>query len=192
MSEKGLQEVTNPSALFVSEHRKNVSGTAIFAGMEGSRPLLVEIQALVAPTFMASPRRAAVGWDTHRLAMLIAVLATRYGVSLVDKEVYLNVVGGLEIDEPAADLAVASALLSAASNFSIPEHTVIIGEVGLSGEVRMVGHMEARLKEAAKLGFTNAIIPYSSRKENSTLVEGIKLTYISHIKQLKDIYTSHS
>ena len=159
MSDKGLEEVANPSALFLSERKGEVSGSAVFAGMEGSRPMLVEIQALVASSPLATPRRAVVGWDSSRLAMILAVLETRCNVTLHDKEVYLNVAGGLRISEPAADLAVAAALISALSGIPVPEGSVVFGEIGLSGEVRQVGRADARLKESEKLGFKRSITP---------------------------------
>lgn len=159
MREQGLAEISNPSSLFLSNREEAVSGTCVFAGMEGSRPLLVEIQALVAPSFMSTPRRAVVGWDTGRLAMILAVLETRAGIRFSDKEVYLNVAGGIRIGEPAADLAAAAALLSAVYDVPIPQGTVIIGEIGLSGEVRHVTRTEARLREAEKLGFSQAFMP---------------------------------
>ncbi len=159
MTQTGLQEVTNPSALFLAERDHPVSGTAVFAGMEGTRPLLVEIQALVAPTGYGTPRRAVVGWDSARLAMILAVLESRAGMSFAQLDVYLNVAGGLRITEPAADLAVAAALVSAATGEPLPERQVIMGEIGLSGEIRAVNQLDLRLKESAKLGFTDAVIP---------------------------------
>ena len=159
MTDAGLTEVANPSALFLAERRGNVAGAAVFAGLEGSRPVLVEIQALVSPSPLATPRRAVVGWDGGRLAMVLAVLEARCGLVLAGKEVYLNVVGGLRVSEPAADLAVAAALVSAATDRPVPAETVVFGEIGLSGEIRAVSQAEARLKEAAKLGFTGAWTP---------------------------------
>ncbi len=159
MTDAGLTEVANPSALFLAERRGNVAGAAVFAGLEGSRPVLVEIQALVSPSPLATPRRAVVGWDGGRLAMVLAVLEARCGLVLAGKEVYLNVVGGLRVSEPAADLAVATALVSAATDRPVPAETVVFGEIGLSGEIRAVSQAEARLKEAAKLGFTAAWTP---------------------------------
>jgi DNA repair protein RadA/Sms len=162
MAERGLIETPNPSALFLGDRDDPVPGASIFAGMEGSRPILVEIQALVAPSPLATPRRAVVGWDSGRLAMILAVLDTRLGLSLSGSEVYLNVAGGLRIQEPAADLAVAAALLSSLSGEPLAPGTVIFGEIGLSGAVRRVARSEARLKEASKLGFERAIIPAGS------------------------------
>jgi DNA repair protein RadA/Sms len=184
MSGHGLEEVPNPSALFLSQRERAVSGAAVFAGMEGSRPVLVEIQALVSPSMLPTPRRAVVGWDSNRLAMIIAVLGVRYGLMLADKEVYLNVAGGLRVLEPAADLAVAAALVSSVMNIPLPQESVIFGEVGLSGEVRIVGHTDIRLKEAAKLGFTQAIIPTTPKLGKSD----VAIKEIMHIKGLKDFF----
>ena len=171
MTDRGLSEVPNPSALFLAERRGEVSGAAVFAGMEGTRPVLVEIQALVAPTSYGTPRRAVVGWDSGRLAMVLAVLETRCGLAFGGADVYLNVAGGLRIAEPAADLAVAAALVSALTDTPVPHDTVVFGEIGLSGEVRAVGQTEARLKEAAKLGFAKAFAP--ARGKRAASVSGI-------------------
>ena len=181
MSDEGLTEVVNPSALFLNEREKPVSGTAIFAGMEGSRPLLVEIQALLAPSTMANPRRAVVGWDSGRLAMLLAVLESRCGISLHDKEVYLNVAGGLKINEPAADLAVAAALISALTDSPTPQQAIYFGEVSLSGEIRKVSRAQARLKEAAKLGFKAAFTPKTSKKASLSCREITTLSDLINI-----------
>ena len=159
MTGGGLAEVTNPSALFLAERRGNVSGSAVFAGLEGSRPVLVEIQVLLAPNPGGSPRRSVIGWDSGRLSMLLAVLETRCGLKLAMNDVYLNVAGGLRVNEPAADLAVAAALISAASDVPADPEMVFFGEIGLSGELRQVAQTELRLKEAAKLGFARAASP---------------------------------
>ncbi len=159
MSDAGLREVPNPSALFLAERRGNVAGVAVFAGIEGTRPVLVEVQALVAPSPQATPRRAVVGWDNNRLAMILAVLESRCGLSFSGAEVYLNIAGGLRIGEPALDLAAALALVSALSDRPIPADLVAFGEIGLSGEIRLVAQAESRLREAAKLGFRRALIP---------------------------------
>lgn len=179
MTSKGLVEISNPSELFLMERENNVSGSAVFAGIEGSRPLLIEIQALIAPTNMATPRRSVVGWDNNRLSMIIAVLGVRFGLNLASHEVYLSVAGGLRISEPAADLAVAAALISAASNVPLPQGSIFFGEVGLSGEVRRVSQTEARVKEASKLGFSQI---YCCTKEK---FEG--LNQVMHLKQLKGL-----
>jgi DNA repair protein RadA/Sms len=159
MTGAGLAEVANPSALFLGERNAATPGAAVFAGMEGTRPLLVEIQALVAPTALGTPRRAVIGWDSSRLAMVLAVLEAHCGVRLGDCDVYLNVAGGLRIAEPAADLAVAAALVSSRLGTPLPPDTVYFGEVSLSGAVRPVGHAQARLREAQKLGFGSAVMP---------------------------------
>ncbi len=159
MTGTGLGEVANPSELFLGERNAATPGAAVFAGMEGTRPLLVEIQALVAPTALGTPRRAVIGWDSNRLAMVLAVLEAHCGVRLGDCDVYLNVAGGLRIAEPAADLAVAAALVSSRLNAPLPADSVYFGEVSLSGAVRPVAHATARLKEAQKLGFTRATMP---------------------------------
>jgi DNA repair protein RadA/Sms len=156
MEEGGLRPIDNPSELFLSQHETPVSGTAIFAGIEGTRPLLIEVQALVAPSSYAAPKRTTVGWDANRLAMIVAVLEARCGLSFAGKDIYLNVVGGLKITEPAADLAMAASLISALSNNPIYGRCVYFGEIGLTGEVRSVSQAEARLKESARLGFETA------------------------------------
>ena len=159
MTDAGLGEVANPSALFLAEREGDVPGSCVFAGIEGTRPVLVEVQALIAPAAFGTPRRAVVGWDAGRLAMILAVLEARCGLSLGAADVFLNIAGGLRIAEPAADLAVAAALVSAASARPLDAETIVFGEVGLGGEVRAVARAEARLKEAAKLGFSRAIVP---------------------------------
>ena len=159
MQDQGLVEVENPSALFLAERQGNISGSCVFAGIEGSRPVLVEIQALVCPTSYASPKRAVVGWDSNRLSMVLAVLEARCGMNLSSQDIYLNIAGGLKISEPAADLAVAMAVISSMTNKPLPADTVIFGEIGLSGEIRAVSQPNSRLKEAYKLGFKSAIMP---------------------------------
>ena len=159
MGDAGLREVKNPSALFLNEGGERAAGAAVFAGIEGSRPVLVEFQALVAPSAYGTPRRAVVGWDSGRLAMVLAVLESRCGLGFGTRDVYLNVAGGLRISEPAADLAAAAALASSALDVALPQDCVVFGEVSLSGEVRPVSRMESRLKEAAKLGFGRALAP---------------------------------
>ena len=162
MTGAGLAEVANPSALFLSERDRPVPGSAVFAGIEGSRPLLCEFQALVAPSPLGQPRRSVVGWDGGRLAMVLAVLEARCGIPFAGLDVYLNVAGGLRVTEPAADLAAAAALLSSREDAALPEGVVVFGEIGLSGSLRPVVQTDVRLKEAAKLGFTGAILPERS------------------------------
>jgi DNA repair protein RadA/Sms len=159
MGDAGLVEVANPSALFLGEGGERAAGAAVFAGIEGSRPVLVEFQALVAPSVYGTPRRAVVGWDSGRLAMVMAVLEARCGLGFATRDVYLNVAGGLRINEPAADLAAAAALASSALEAPLPSNCVVFGEISLSGDIRSVSRMESRLKEAAKLGFTRALAP---------------------------------
>lgn len=178
----GLQEVANPSELFLGDRDSQSPGAAVFAGIEGTRPLLVEIQALVAPSGLGTPRRAVVGWDSNRLAMLLAVLDARCGVSFAGHDVYLNVAGGLKITEPAADLAASAALLSAVSGVPLPRDAVYFGEVSLSGAVRAAAMMTARLKEASKLGFSQAFLPESGEIDESGLK--VSLSRIGHLKSL--------
>ncbi len=181
MIDAGLVETPNPSALFLGAGGERPSGAAVFAGVEGSRPVLVEIQALAAPTAYGTPRRAVVGWDSARLAMILAVLETRCGLSFSGRDVYLSVAGGLRITEPAADLAVAAALVSSLTDNPLPPECVVFGEVALSGEVRAAGRSDLRLKEAAKLGFTSAFAPPQKRNGGS---EGVKVRTIKHIADL--------
>lgn len=158
MRNAGLIEVANPSELFLGDREQSAPGSAVFAGMEGTRPILVEIQALVAPSSLGTPRRAVVGWEANRLAMVLAVLQAHCGVSFADRDVYLNVAGGLRIGEPAADLAAAAALLSSFANHALPTTRVFFGEVSLSGAIRASSHTGLRLKEAHKLGFKDAVL----------------------------------
>ena len=174
MTGGGLAEVADPSALFLAGRDGAAPGAAVFAGVEGARPVLVEIQALVAPSTLGTPRRAVVGWDSSRLAMMLAVLEAHGGLKLGQHDVYLNVAGGLRIAEPAADLAAAAALVSSLIGVSLPHDAVYFGEIALSGAVRAVGHSALRLKEAAKLGFTRAVAP-PSRKD----AEGARLKTVA-------------
>lgn len=163
MTGRGLEQVTNPSALFLSERGTPSPGSVVFAGVEGTRPVLVELQALVAPSPHSQPRRTVVGWDGGRLAMILAVLEARCGIPFAGLDVYLNVAGGMKISEPAADLAVAAALLSAREDAALPEGAVVFGEISLSGALRPAPQTENRLKEAQKLGFTSAIAPLGGK-----------------------------
>ncbi|HEX3401762.1 MAG TPA: DNA repair protein RadA [Acetobacteraceae bacterium] len=186
MTDRGLAEVANPSALFLAERRGNVAGSAVFAGLEGSRPVLVEVQALLSPNPGGSPRRSVIGWDGGRLSMILAVLEARGGVRLNATDVYLNIAGGLRVTEPAADLAVAAALVSAAFEQPTNAGMVYFGEIGLSGEVRQVAQAESRLKEAAKLGFLEATLPRRVARGNRPMAppDGIELAEIGHISDL--------
>ncbi|MDE0697750.1 MAG: DNA repair protein RadA, partial [Boseongicola sp.] len=163
MTGTGLAEVANPSVLFLSDRDAGSPGTTVFAGIEGTRPVLCEIQALISPAPAGSARRSVVGWDGGRLAMILAVLEARCGIPFAGLDVYLNVAGGLRITEPAADLAVAAALLSAREDMHLPPQTVVFGEISLSGTLRPVSQTEARLKEAEKLGFESVILPERSK-----------------------------
>ncbi|PCI63944.1 MAG: DNA repair protein RadA [Kordiimonadales bacterium] len=169
MTGTGLSQVTNPSALFLADHNAREPGSAVFAGIEGSRPVLVEIQALVARSSAANPRRAVVGWDSGRLAMVLAVLDARAGLGLAGCDVYLNVAGGLKISEPAADAAVAAALISSLSQIPLPEETVVFGEISLSGDFRSVSQTDARLKESSKLGFSKAMMPKGKKTDQQAM-----------------------
>ncbi|UXN04294.1 DNA repair protein RadA [Bartonella sp. HY406] len=167
MSDKGLREVANPSELFLGERNEKAPGAVVFAGMEGTRPVLVEIQALVAPSSLGTPRRAVVGWDSSRLAMILAVLEAHCGVRFGSHDVYLNVAGGYRISEPAADLAVAAALVSSIAGVALPADCVYFGEISLSGAIRPVAHALQRLKEAEKLGFKRATLPKAGKEKMS-------------------------
>ena len=188
MTDKGLMEVTNPSALFLADRRGDTSGAAVFAGLEGSRPVLVEIQALVAPTTYGTPRRAVIGWDSGRLAMVLAVLEARCGVAFGMNDIYLNIAGGLRISEPAADLAVAAALLSSLTGVAMPSECVVFGEIGLSGEVRRVSQPEVRLKEAVKLGFTQALLPFQDTRRKNPNDTAVQRTEIRQLTELLPLF----
>jgi DNA repair protein RadA/Sms len=178
MTGRGLAQVANPSALFLNERERGASGSVVFAGLEGTRPVLVEIQALVANSSLGTPRRAVVGWDSARLAMILAVLEARCGISLGQMDVHLNIAGGLRINEPAADLAVAAALLSALRDKPLPPDGVVFGEISLSGAVRSVVQSDLRLKEAFKLGFTSAIAPSQVKRGEKS---GMNVTRIDDL-----------
>jgi len=193
MTDRGLMEVANPSALFLAERRGNVSGSAVFAGIEGTRPVLVEVQCLLSPSAGGSPRRQVQGWEGGRLAMLLAVLETRCGLGLGMNDVYLNVAGGLRISEPAADLAVAAALVSAATDRPTDPGMVYFGEVGLSGEVRQVAQPDQRLREAQKLGFTAATLPKRlARGASPSAIPDLTLAEIGHVADLVAVFAAKS
>jgi DNA repair protein RadA/Sms len=181
MQGAGLMEVQNPSALFLEGREADVPGAAVFAGIEGTRPVLVEIQALAAPSSLATPRRAVVGWDANRLSMVLAVLEARCGMSFAGRDVFLNVAGGLRINEPAADLAVAAALISSLSGKPIARDTIVYGELSLSGAVRPVAQNNVRLKEAEKLGFKSA---YAPKPGKGDVAKGVVLREIDELAAL--------
>ncbi len=184
MTETGLTEIKNPSFLFLSDRQQPKEGSAVFASIEGTRALLVEIQSLVSQSYLAMPRRTAVGIDQTRLSMLVAVLDKRAGLNLGGQDIYINVVGGVSIDEPGADLCVVSALLSSYKRKPLQSDAVFIGEVGLTGEIRAVGMMEKRLKEAYKLGFKRAYVPENGTKGID--VRGIEIVQVKNIELLFD------
>lgn len=184
MNNKGLEEVANPSELFLEERGEQLVGSAVFASMEGTRPLLCEVQALTLSSPMAMPRRTALGIDGNRLHVLTAVLDRHLGVKLAHNDVYINVVGGLKLLEPAVDLAVAAAILSTESRHEIDSKTVFFGEIGLTGEVRGVSFVEQRIKEADKLGFRHFVIPLSNKKH----LEDLKLSKEKKITFVKNVY----
>ena len=178
MTGAGLAEVSNPSALFLSERGQPAPGSVVFAGIEGTRPMLTEIQALVAPSPLSNPRRTVVGLDSGRLSTILAVLEARCGIPFTGLDVFLNVAGGMRVNEPAADLAVAAALLSAREDVALPADTVVFGEISLSGALRPVSQSENRLKEAQKLGFTTAMLPLGGKQGRDT---GVRLREMSDL-----------
>jgi len=180
MDEQGLREVDNPSEIFLSDRNRDTVGAAIVASMEGSRPFLIEIQALISPTSYASPRRTATGVDNNRVALIMAVLEKKAGFVLQNQDAFVNAVGGVRLDEPAVDLGIAIAIASSFRNVGVAHDLVAIGEIGLTGEIRSVTKMEARITEAKKLGFKKMVIPYTSRELN---IEGVKLIYVKTISE---------
>ncbi|HEY8067799.1 MAG TPA: DNA repair protein RadA [Burkholderiales bacterium] len=181
MTDKGLRVVTNPSALFLSHHEKNVAGSCVLATLEGTRPLLVEIQALVDSAHTPNPRRLSVGLEQNRLAMLLAVLNRHAGIATFEQDVFVNAVGGVRIAEPAADLAVSLAVVSSLTDRAIPNKTVVFGEIGLAGEVRPAPRGQDRLKEAAKLGFEKAIVPKANLPKSK--IAGIEVIAVERVDQ---------
>ncbi len=181
MTEKGLREVSNPSALFLSHHVQEVPGSCVMVTQEGTRPLLVEIQALVDEAHAPNPRRLSVGLEQNRLGMLLAVLHRHAGIACFDQDVFVNAVGGVRITEPAADLAVLLAIVSSFKNKPLPEKMVVFGEVGLAGEVRPVQRGQERLKEAAKLGFTRAVIPNANKPKQT--IAGMEIIAVSRLEE---------
>jgi DNA repair protein RadA/Sms len=184
MTEKGLREVTNPSALFLSQHHAGVAGSCVMVTQEGTRPLLVELQALVDDAHGGNPKRLAVGLEQNRLAMLLAVLHRHAGIACFDQDVFLNAVGGVRIVEPGADLAVTLAVVSSLRNRPLPEKHVVFGEVGLAGEVRPVQRGQERLREAAKLGFTHAIVPSANRPRQA--IAGLQIVAVDRLVEAVD------
>jgi DNA repair protein RadA/Sms len=184
MTEKGLREVTNPSALFLSQHHSGVAGSCVMVTQEGTRPLLVELQALVDDSHGGAPKRLTVGLEQNRLAMLLAVLHRHAGIACYDQDIFVNAVGGVRIAEPGADLAVLLAIVSSLRNKPLPQKHVVFGEVGLAGEVRPVQRGQERLKEAAKLGFTHAIVPKANKPKQP--IEGLQVIAVERIVEAVD------
>jgi DNA repair protein RadA/Sms len=188
MKEEGLVEVANPSEIFLAERSLDVSGSVVLPSMEGTRPILVEVQALVSPTNFGTPRRTAIGADPQRLALLAAVLEKKAGLSLFQHDIFLNIAGGIRIDEPALDLGVVCAVASSLLDKAVPPSTVVCGEVGLAGEVRAVGQIDMRLNEAARLGFSHFILPRgNSDRLKNTKKKGLKIESVGSITQLLDL-----
>ncbi len=186
MLNNGLKEIVNPSAMFLSDRQKDISGTAIFAGLEGTRPILVEIQALVVHSTLATPRRIVVGWDISRLSMLCAVLEARCKIHLSNMDIFLNIAGGIRLFEPAADLAVAAAIISSIKNIPLSFTSVFFGEIGLSGEIRKVNQPELRIKEASKLGFNKVNLP---TKQKVIINEDMSYNCLTVLSDLVDLIT---
>jgi DNA repair protein RadA/Sms len=183
MTGSGLQPVANPSALFLSERQEGSPGSAVVATLEGSRPMLVEVQALVSPTSFGTPRRMSLGIDPNRTSLLLAVLEKRVGLALLGDDVFVSVAGGLEVPEPAADLGVAAAVASSFRNRPLPPRTALFGEVGLAGEVRGVGQAALRLREAAQMGFTRCLLPARSLPDPAVAPEGIEAVGVGTLQE---------
>lgn len=186
MSSQGLQQVHNPSALFLADRDEAIAGTCVVPALEGTRPILLEIQALVAPSHFSAPRRSVIGWDQQRLAMIIAVLEKRFGYNFAYQDVYLNVTGGYRLQEPAADLAVCVALISSLGDYPVPANLLAFGEIGLSGEVRAVPQSALRLREAAKLGFREVILPKARKQDNN--IPELHYLYCKNLSTLAECY----
>ena len=188
MGPLGLEQVLNPSALFLAGRSDEADGSTVYAGLEGSRPILVEIQALVSHCPYGNPRRSVIGWDLGRLNMILAVIETRCGISFGNKDVYLNIAGGLKINEPGVDLAAAASLLSALSGKAAPQGVVFCGEIGLSGEIRPTQGLDVRLKEAAKLGFVGAYIPECTKQQLALFPAQLKVYDKRHVRELLELF----
>ncbi len=186
MKEKGLAEVPNPSAVFLAERSINAPGSVVTASMEGTRPILVEIQGLASSSGFGNPRRTVLGLDQNRVALIAAVMEKRLGINLSGLDIFMNVAGGVKVSEPAADLGIAVALASSFLDNPVKEGTIVIGEVGLTGEIRAVGHVEARVKEAAKMGFMRCILPENSKKQVPD-IKGITIHGITSLKQVMEL-----
>ncbi|MDH5766124.1 MAG: DNA repair protein RadA [Gammaproteobacteria bacterium] len=187
MTEEGLKTVSNPSAIFLSRHDEPVPGTVVTVTREGNRPLLVEVQALVDESHLGNPRRVTLGLDQNRLSMLLAVLHRHGGIAMYDQDVFINIVGGVRVTETAADTAMLMAILSSFRNRPLPRDMITFGEIGLAGEIRPVPNGQERLKEAAKHGFTHAVIPKDNMPKKNDMPEGMKITAVHRVSELLDI-----
>ena len=188
MTEKGLSEVENPSLMLLSGRPKNVSGTCVACTMEGTRPILAEVQGLASATVFGNPRRMCTGFDYSRMSLIVAVLEKRAGYFFSNTDVYVNVIGGLRLDEPATDLAVAMSLVSSLKDVSVSEDAIAFGEIGLAGEIRSVSHAQERINEASRLGFTKIVLPYHNLK-NVTAPDGVKLYGVRNVREAFDALT---
>jgi DNA repair protein RadA/Sms len=186
MNEKGLTEVPNPSAVFLAERSAVAPGSVVTSCMEGTRPILVEIQGLVSSSGLGTPRRTILGLDNNRVALIVAVMEKRLGMNLSSLDIFMNVIGGVKIVEPAVDLAIAAALASSFLDKPIDKKTTLIGEIGLTGEIRAVGHVQARIKEAAKMGFTKCLVPSSTIKQLSK-IKGMTIESVSFLKDAMEV-----
>lgn len=186
MNEKGLSQVPNPSAVFLSERASVAPGSVVTSCMEGSRPILIEIQGLASSSSLGTPRRTVLGLDNHRVALILAVMEKRLGMNLAGLDIFMNVTGGVKVVEPAADLAIAGALASSFLDRPVDNKTILIGEIGLSGEIRAVGQVQARIKEAAKMGFTKCLVPGSTIKQLSK-VKGMTIESVSYLKDAMEV-----
>jgi DNA repair protein RadA/Sms len=187
MTEAGLNEVDNPSSLFLQDYLTSVSGSSVFAGLEGLRPILVEVQSLLVNSFYPSPKRACVGADLNRLSMIVAVLESKAGLILAPKDIYLNIIGGLKVNDPALDLAISASLVSAFLDIPTPQHSIFMGEISLSGHIRTVSNLNKRLMEAQRLGFKEAITPKISPQQQKLLNKDLKDFKITQISNIKDL-----
>ena len=187
MFDNGLQEVENPSLMLLSGKLKNVSGTCVACVMEGSRPILSEVQGLATSSGFGNPRRMATGFDYNRLSLLLAVLEKRAGYFFSNMDTYINIVGGMKLDEPAADLAIAVSLISSLKDIAISDDAVVFGEIGLAGEIRSVSHAHERISESARLGFKRCILPYHNLKSIKNCNNDIELIGVRSIRQAFEI-----
>ena len=183
MTQQGLLEVGNPSALLLDSRAKNQSGSVIVASLEGTRPMLLEIQALVSPTSFGIARRMATGIDYNRLTMLMAVLEKKVGMQLYNLDAYVNVVGGIRIDEPACDLGIIASVAGSYKNKPIDSKVVVMGEVGLTGEIRPVNQVDKRISEAARLGFEKCLVPFGNKSNSMAGFDGIEVSYVATVEE---------